>query len=79
MTSTGDRLWVPLLCSDEECLETSAFRTVEIPDGKQEDHFDIKISLRAEHRKELEEILEGQSASAVVTEYFSDTAREWIE
>ncbi len=55
------------------------FRTVEVPDGKQEYHFDIEVGLRAEHREQLEEVLEGQSASAIVTENFSDTARKWVE
>jgi hypothetical protein len=57
----------------------TAFRTVEVPDCEQEYHFDIEVGLRAEHRKQLEEVLEGQPASAIITENISDTARKWVE
>ena len=53
-------------------------RTVEVPNGKQKNHFDIEVGLRAKYCKELEKVLESQSACAVVTENLSDTARERV-
>ena len=77
MTSTSCACQI--LGSDEECSYSAALRTVKVPDCEQEYHFDIKVGLRAEHRKELEEILEGQFANAIVTEYFSNTPRKRVE
>ena len=54
------------------------WHTIEIPDRKEEDDFDVETGSRAEDAEELQEVLEAEPPAAVFAEDVSDARRKWV-